>query len=52
MKIDPLKQNQINKIIDNLDKKLPDNNPSIFMPFKETDGIKIDDEFLFKQLYT
>ena len=51
MEIKPIDIN-IGKIIQNLDKKLPENNPSIFMPQQENQESTFSNDFLFKQLYT
>lgn len=50
MEIRPVGHKNINEIIKNLDKKLPENNPSIFMQQQEESTF--DNDFLFKQLYT
>lgn len=52
MKIKPTDNNSLGQIIQNLDKKLPENNPSIFMPQPENQESTFDNDFLFKQLYT
>ena len=52
MEIKPLNNADVGKIIFNLDKKLPENNPSIFMNQENNKGSTFDNDFLFKQLYT
>ena len=50
MEIKPI-GSDINKIVDNIYKKLPENNPtSIFLP-QENPDTKIDDNLLFQLLY-
>lgn len=50
--IKPITGMNVGKIIQNLDKKFPENNPSIFMAQQSADDTKIDNDFIFKQLYT
>ncbi len=51
MEIRPVGNDSINKIVDNLYNKLPQNNsPSIFLP-QENAETKIDDNLLFQLLY-
>lgn len=52
MKINPIDNNNLGQIIENLDKKLPENNPSIFMPQPEDKKSTFDNDLLFKLLYT
>ena len=49
--IKPVINGTIGKIIQRLDKKLPENNPSIFMPQPNNEEGVIDNEFIFNQLY-
>ena len=51
MEIKPVGNGSINKIVDNLNNKLPEYNPtSIFLP-QENAETKIDDNLLFQLLY-
>ena len=49
MKVQKLTAEDIPRIIKNLDKKLPENNPSIFMA-QSADNSTFDNDFLFHQL--
>lgn len=49
--IKPVINGTIGKIIQKLDKKLPENNPSIFMKPQDTDDTTITNDFIFNQLY-
>lgn len=49
--IKPVTNGTIGSIIQKLDKKLPENNPSIFMKPQDADETAIPKEFIFKQLY-
>ncbi len=48
----PVTNGTIGSIIQKLDKKLPENNPSIFISSQDTDETAIPSDFIFKQLYT
>lgn len=50
--IKPVTGGIVNKFIQKLDKKIPDTNPSIFMTPQENEESRINDDFIFKQLYT
>lgn len=51
MEIKPVGNGSINKIVDNLNNKLPEYNPTnIFLP-QENEETKIGDNLLFKLLY-
>ncbi len=50
--IKPVTSNTVGNIIQKLDKKLPENNPSIFIKQPNQDEMTITDDFIFKQLYT
>ncbi|MBQ8168263.1 hypothetical protein IJZ97_02465 [bacterium] len=52
MEIKPVSNADIGKTILNLDKILPENNPSIFMQQQNSKDSTFDNDFLFKQLYT
>ena len=50
--IKPVTGNTVGSIIQKLDKKLPENNPSIFMKPQAADETAIPSDFIFQQLYT
>ena len=47
--ISPIREGVVGKTVNNLDKKVTWENPSIFMP--NTDDSKISNELIFKTLY-
>ena len=49
--IKPVLNGDIGKIIQKLDKKLPENNPSIFIKPQDTEDTAITNDFIFSQLY-
>ncbi len=50
--IKPVTNKTVGNIIQKLDKKLPENNPSIFMKPQDSDEMTITNDFIFKQLYS
>ena len=51
-RIKPVSNGTVGSIIQKLYKKLPENNPSIFMKPQDADETAIPSDFIFKQLYT
>lgn len=49
--VKPVINGTIGKIIQKLDKTIPENNPSIFIKTQETEDMSMSNDFIFNQLY-